>query len=203
MKEQDLQAAIAELKSILEDMKALLEWHKLKGFEAKQRLVTNLRFYDTTLNDLNNKYSEFLFEVVDPTFHDRAEKIRDSGKDNIIVAGLSYGQGSSREHAALCPMFMGVKAVIAKSFERIHTANLINFGIVPLIFKNEKDYEKISQGDELELPSIRDVISKGGSLMVKNKTNGAEFEVEYNLSDRQKKIILAGGTLAYMKNQST
>jgi len=149
------------------------------------------------------KYSEFLFEIVDPAFHDRAEKIRDGGKHNIIVAGLSYGQGSSREHAALCPMFMGVKAVIAKSFERIHTANLINFGIVPLIFKNEKDYEKISQGDELELPNIKNIINQGKALVVKNKTNGAEFEVEYNLSDRQKKIILAGGTLAFMKNQTS
>jgi aconitate hydratase len=149
------------------------------------------------------KYSEFLFEIVDPKFHDRAEKIRDSGKHNIIVAGLSYGQGSSREHAALCPMYMGVKAVIAKSFERIHTANLINFGIVPLIFKNERDYEKISQGDELELPNIKNIINQGKALVVKNKTNGAEFEVEYNLSDRQKKIILAGGTLAFMKNQTS
>jgi aconitate hydratase len=149
------------------------------------------------------KYSEFLFEIVDPEFHDRAEKIRDEGKHNIIVAGLSYGQGSSREHAALCPMFMGVKAVIAKSFERIHTANLINFGIVPLIFKNEKDYEKISQGDEVELIDIKNIINQGKTLMVKNKTNGAEFEVEYDLSDRQKKIILAGGTLAFMKKQSS
>jgi len=149
------------------------------------------------------KYSEFLFEIVDPAFHDRAEKIRESGKHNIIVAGLSYGQGSSREHAALCPMFMGVKAVIAKSFERIHTANLINFGIVPLIFKNEKDYEKISQGDELELPNIKNIINQGKTLVVKNKTNSAEFEVEYNLSDRQKKIILAGGTLAFMKKQTS
>ncbi len=149
------------------------------------------------------KYSEFLFEIVDPKFHDRAEKIRDSGKHNIIVAGLSYGQGSSREHAALCPMYMGVKAVIAKSFERIHTANLINFGIVPLIFKNERDYEKISQGDELELPNIKNIINQGKAVVVKNKTNGAEFEVEYNLSDRQKKIILAGGTLAFMKNQTS
>ena len=149
------------------------------------------------------KYSEFLFEIVDPTFHDRAEKIRDSGKHNIIIAGLSYGQGSSREHAALCPMYMGVKAVIAKSFERIHTANLINFGIAPLVFKNESDYEKISQGDELELPDIRGIIKQGGALIVENKTNGEKFEVEYNLSDRQKKIILAGGTLAYMKEKST
>ena len=148
------------------------------------------------------KYSEFLFEVVDPTFHDRAEKIRDSGKHNIIVAGLSYGQGSSREHAALCPMYMGVKAVIAKSFERIHIANLINFGIIPLIFKNESDYNKITQGDDIEMSDIRNIVRQGGALTVKNKTNGAEFEVEYNLSERQKEIILAGGTLAYMKSHS-
>ena len=148
------------------------------------------------------KYSEFSFEVVDPAFHDRAEKIRDSGKHNIFVAGLSYGQGSSREHAALCPMFMGTKAVIAKSFERIHTANLINFGIIPLTFKNEKDYEKIDQGDDLEISNIREIIEKGGALKVKDKTKGVEFEVDYNLSGRQKEIILAGGTLAFMKNKA-
>jgi len=148
------------------------------------------------------KYSEFLFEVVDPTFYERAKKIRDSGRDNIIVGGESYGQGSSREHAALCPMFMGVKAVIAKSLERIHTANLINFGIIPLIFKNEKDYDKIEQGDELEIPDVRKIIEKGDILKVKDTTKNFEFEVEYNLSDRQKEIILAGGTLAYMKNKA-
>lgn len=148
------------------------------------------------------KYSEFLFEVVDPTFHDRAEKIRDSGKDNIIVAGLSYGQGSSREHAALCPMFMGVKAVIAKSMERIHNANLINFGIIPLEFKDEKDYNGIDQGDELELPNVKEQIANGESVLVKNKTKGTEFEVVYHLSERQKEILLEGGTLAYMKNKA-
>jgi len=148
------------------------------------------------------KYSEFLFEVVDSDFYDRAKKIRDSGKHNIFVAGLSYGQGSSREHAALCPMFMGTKAVIAKSFERIHTANLINFGIVPLTFKNEKDYAKLDQGDNIEIPNIKDIIAKGRALKVINKTKGNEFEVEYNLSDRQKEIILAGGTLAFMKNKA-
>lgn len=148
------------------------------------------------------KYSEFLFEVVDSTFYERAKKIRDSGKHNIIVAGLSYGQGSSREHAALCPMYMGTKAVIAKSFERIHSANLINFGILPLTFKNESDYDTIEQGDELELPSVRDTIRDSGVLMVRNRTKGTEFEVEYNLSDRQRLILLAGGTLSYMKDQS-
>lgn len=148
------------------------------------------------------KYSEFLFEVVDPAFHDRAEKIRDSGKHNIIVAGLSYGQGSSREHAALCPMYMGVKAVIAKSLERIHNANLINFGIIPLNFKNEKDYEGIDQGDELEIPNVKKRLKDGGTIVVENKTKGTEFEVTYDLSERQKMILLAGGTLAYMKKQA-
>ena len=148
------------------------------------------------------KYSEFLFEVVDPKFYERAKKIKDMGKSNIIVAGLSYGQGSSREHAALCPMFMGTKAVIAKSFERIHTANLINFGIIPLTFKNDKDYDKIDQGDNIEISKVRENIQTGGKLFVKNSTKKIEFEVEYDLSDRQKEIILAGGTLAYMKNKS-
>jgi len=148
------------------------------------------------------KYSEFLFEVVDPNFYDRAKKIRDDGKSNIFIAGLSYGQGSSREHAALCPMFMGTKAVIAKSFERIHTANLINFGIIPLTFKNDTDYNKIEQGDDLEIPDVKTIIGNNESLKVKNKTKNTEFEVNYNLSDRQREIILAGGTLAYMKNKS-
>lgn len=144
------------------------------------------------------KYSEFVFEIVDPTFHDRAEVIRDGGKHNVIVGGLSYGQGSSREHAALCPMYLGVKAVIAKSLERIHLANLINFGIVPLTFKNDSDYDGIEQGDEIEIPEIRSAIEQAGALSVKNKTKGTEFEVECNLSDRQREIVLAGGTLAYM-----
>jgi len=148
------------------------------------------------------KYSEFLFEVVDTNFYERARQIKDSGKSNIIIAGLSYGQGSSREHAALCPMYMGTKAVIAKSFERIHTANLINFGIIPLTFKNEDDYGKIDQGDNIEIPNVRKIIGSGEKLIIKNVTKNFDFEVDYNLSDRQKKIILAGGTLAYMKNKS-
>jgi len=146
------------------------------------------------------KYSEFLFEVVDPTFHDRAKEIQESGKDNIIVAGLSYGQGSSREHAALCPMYMGVKAVLAKSMERIHNANLINFGILPLNFKDEKDYDGIDQADELEILNIKETLSKGKNIIVKNISKGTQFEATYDLSDRQKEILLAGGTLALMKN---
>ena len=145
------------------------------------------------------KYSEFLFEIVDPSFHDRAQKIQQTGKHNIIVGGESYGQGSSREHAALCPMFLGVKTVIAKSFERIHTANLINFGILPLTFADNKDFDTIDQGDTLEIPNIRAAIKEGGKIVVKNITKGSEFEAKATLSDRQREIMLAGGTLAYMK----
>jgi len=148
------------------------------------------------------KYSEFLFEIVDPTFHDRAQSIREAGKHNIIIAGVSYGQGSSREHAALCPMYMGVKAVIAKSLERIHKANLINFGIIPLTFANNADYNAVEQGDEIEIPNIRTIIKQGGKLVARNRSKDTEFEVVYDLSDRQKDTILAGGTLAYMKAQS-
>ena len=147
------------------------------------------------------KYSEFVFEIVDDTFYTRASEIRDNGKHNIIVGGLSYGQGSSREHAALCPMFLGVKAVIAKSFERIHSANLINFGIIPLTFKTESDYDQIDSGDELEIPDIRKVLSENKPLIVKNLTKGKQFEVNYELSERQKNILLAGGMLSYIKNK--
>ena len=129
------------------------------------------------------------------------QKYRDKGKHNLIVGGLSYGQGSSREHAALCPMFLGVKAVIAKSFERIHSANLINFGIIPLTFKTETDYDRIESGDEIQIPNIRTVISNNEPLIVKNITKKKDFEVNYELSERQRNIILAGGMLSYIKNK--
>ena len=146
------------------------------------------------------KYSEFLFEVVDPKFYERAKRIKESGLYNIIVAGLSYGQGSSREHAALCPMYMGVKAVIAKSLERIHKANLINFGILPLTFVNKDDYQSIDQGDHLEIPDVRTILSgTTNTLTVINITKKKEFTVTFDLSERDKHIILAGGSLNYIK----
>ena len=141
------------------------------------------------------KYSEFVFENVDADFAQRAQKNKEAGKQNIIIAGLSYGQGSSREHAAICPMYLGVRAVIAKSFERIHAANLINFGILPLIFHNESDYDKIEQGDDLEIAAVRKLIAAGSDLIIQNKTKGYSFSVTCNLSARQKQIVLAGGAL--------
>ena len=141
------------------------------------------------------KYSEFVFENVDASFARRALALKDAGQHNIIVAGLSYGQGSSREHAAICPMYLGVRAVLVKSLERIHAANLINFGILPLTFLNERDYDAIDQGDDLEITEARTAILEGKNLMVKNTTKGTSFPVSCALSSRQKQIILAGGAL--------
>ena len=141
------------------------------------------------------KYSEFVFENVDASFAKRAASVKETGKHNIIVAGLSYGQGSSREHAALCPMYLGVRAVIAKSFERIHAANLINFGIMPLTFATAGDYDEIDKNNELEIDAARNNISDGNNLLVQNKTKGTSFAVTCHLSARQKQILLAGGAL--------
>ena len=141
------------------------------------------------------KYSKYMFATLDHHFHKRAKVIQDRGKHNIIVAGHSYGQGSSREHAAICPMFLGVKVVMAKSFERIHTANLINFGIIPLTFKNEEDYDRISENDVLEISRIREIIRKGEKIIITNISTGMSFEVQYHLSERQKNILLAGGAI--------
>ncbi len=147
------------------------------------------------------KYSEFVFESVDPGFAGRAAKIKEEGRHNIIVAGLSYGQGSSREHAALCPMYLGVKVVIAKSFERIHASNLVNVGILPLVFRDEGDYNSIRQGDRLEIDNLREALEKGEEVRVKNLTGGYEFRTFLELTDRQVAIVLAGGALNYGKGR--
>jgi len=143
------------------------------------------------------KYAEFVFEIVDSTFPERCLTNKEKDIHNIIVAGLSYGQGSSREHAALCPMYLGVKAVLAMSIERIHHANLVNFGILPLIFKNEEDYNTIEKGDSLEMSKIIEELKAGKEITVRNLTKNKEFKVKYELSERQKDIILAGGLLPH------
>jgi len=141
------------------------------------------------------KYAEFVFERVDAEFAQRAKKNRDSELHNFIIAGESYGQGSSREHAAMCPMFLGVKAVVAKSFERIHQANLINFGIVPFTFERAEDYEKIAAGDRLLVEQARAAVDGNGRAVLRNATRGVDIAVRVNLSERQKRILLAGGLL--------
>lgn len=139
--------------------------------------------------------SQFCFAVCDTTF---AERCKAEGK-GFVIGGANYGQGSSREHAALVPLYLGVKAVITKSFARIHCANLINAGILPLNFKDEADYDKISQGDELSLPEIKNEILNDKPVTLKNLTTGDSYELKYDLSKRQKDIILAGGLLNYTR----
>ena len=142
------------------------------------------------------KYAEFVFEPVDPDFSSRALENKKRGVHNIIVGGESYGQGSSREHAALCPMYLGVKAVVAKSIERIHRGNLINFGILPLYFANPDDYDKIDQGDKVIIPDVRKaLIENTGKLVMKNLTKNIDIPLTFNLSDRERKIVLLGGML--------
>ena len=142
--------------------------------------------------------SQHCFTVCDEDFPRRAKNM---GK-SIIVGGSNYGQGSSREHAALAPLYLGIKAVLVKSFARIHRANLINAGILPLTFVNEADYDKINQGDEIVLADVRaDVEADMSHLTFVNKTTGAEIPVLCELTGRTKDIILAGGLLDYTREQ--
>ena len=138
--------------------------------------------------------SQFCFGVCDKTFPERAK----AAGQSIVVGGANYGQGSSREHAALVPLYLGVRAVIAKSFARIHAANLINAGILPLTFKNPDDYDKLSQGDVLSLSGIYAGMDKG-EIILKDETNGAEIALTCAFTARQKAMLKAGGLLAYTK----
>ena len=121
---------------------------------------------------------------------------------DIMVGGANFGCGSSREHAALVPLYLGIKAVIAKSFARIHVANLINFGIVPLTLENEEDYELLSERDELVIEGFREAISKKDYAVVKNKTTGRECSVRLSFTERQRAILLSGGLLNYTKRSA-
>jgi aconitate hydratase len=142
------------------------------------------------------KYAQYVFEQVDSTFPARCLQNRDKGIHNVIVAGESYGQGSSREHAAMCPMYLGVKTVVAKSFERIHAANLVNFGILPLLFVNPKDHDRIEAGAAVEAPDWRKCLEQGQPIQL--RISGQEpVPCTYNLSGRQRKILLAGGLLNF------
>jgi len=141
--------------------------------------------------------SEYIFERVDSGFYRRAKELG----GGFLVGGENYGQGSSREHAALAPMFLGIKAILAKSYARIHRSNLINFGILPLIFKNPEEFDRIRQGDQLRIKDIRDRLEKDGFLKIENVTQGRTFEVSHGLSQREMKIVLAGGLLNHTRNR--
>lgn len=141
------------------------------------------------------KISQHCFTVCDQHFPERAKMLGQS----IVVGGENYGQGSSREHAALAPLYLGVKAVLVKSFARIHRANLINAGILPLTFVDPADYEKINLGDQLELPYVKQEIMEGKNITVINRTLDEKFEAVCELTDRTRDIIIAGGLLDYTK----
>ena len=118
-----------------------------------------------------------------------------------MIGGSNYGQGSSREHAALVPLYLGIKAVVVKSFARIHCANLVNAGILPLTFAHAEDYDAIDQGDLLALPDIRDRLQKGEPIVLYNKTKDREIALCCDISERQRDILLAGGLLNYTREQ--
>ena len=143
--------------------------------------------------------AEYLFRYVDPTFVERV-KARGGG---FVVAAQNYGQGSSREHAALCPMFFGVKAVLAKSFARIHRDNLINYAVLPLAFSDEADYDALDPEDQLEMRDLRQRLEDGATrIPVYNRTKQTTFETTLELTDRERQIILAGGLLRYVGKES-
>ena len=144
------------------------------------------------------KLSEFCFTVCDKDFPERAKTLG----GGIILGGQNYGQGSSREHAALVPLYLGIRAVIAKSFARIHVANLINFGIVPMTLVCEADYDKLGEGDDLYIEGFADAIAKSDKAVLVNRKNGARVELALNFTARQREILLAGGTLNYTKLQN-
>ncbi len=143
------------------------------------------------------KIAEFVYDGVDPDFPERAKK--EGG--GFIVGGANYGQGSSREHAGLAPAYLGVRAKIVKGYARIHRANLINFGIVPLMFAHPDDYEGIAQGDELLIAEVRNQLKSGRRVVVKNVTSGREIECSHDLSPREVEIVLAGGKLNYTRQE--
>lgn len=137
--------------------------------------------------------SRFVFSRIDETYYERAMRYRGSG--SFVVGGMNYGQGSSREHAAIAPRYLGLRAVIAKGFARIHRQNLCNFGILPLTFVTPGDWEKIGQGDVLAIDAVRERMTRGTSIQVINKTKDEVYETEHAMSDRQVKMVLAGSLI--------
>ncbi|MFH1001926.1 MAG: aconitase family protein, partial [bacterium] len=142
--------------------------------------------------------SNYCLTPCDKDFPKRAKK----NKGGFIIAGINYGQGSSREHAALVPLYLGIKAVFAKSFARIHKTNLINSGIIPLIFKNPEDYDNVKEMDELLIENTLFQVKKG-IVKIKNLTNGKEYKMLLNITERQKEIIVQGGLLNLVKSKGS
>ncbi|MCK4753096.1 MAG: aconitate hydratase, partial [Planctomycetes bacterium] len=159
------------------------------------KLRSNVPEYAKVVFSCFNKESE-------STFAERALELKKEGLAGVIVASESYGQGSSREHAALCPMYLGVRAVIAKSIERIHKANLINFCIVPIEFAEPADYDKIKAGDQLQIDGLLEAVKSGNEVKITNRTSSFEFVGRLELSGRDREILLSAGLLNYTRKKS-
>jgi len=144
--------------------------------------------------------SKFSFDVVDPNYYDKAMDTRDEG-GHAVVGGKNYGQGSSREHAALAPRYLGLRVVIARDYARIHWQNLVNFGVLPLDFIDDQDYELFSQGDELRIDNIHDQVRSGSEVQVENATTGRTVTTRHRLSDRQQEVLFKGGMINWMKER--
>ncbi len=176
--------------------------------EAVIRLSDNVTTDDivpagTTLSNMRSNVpalSEHLFERVDTGFFGRITAARRNGRHGVIVAGENYGQGSSRERAALCPMYLGVRAVLVKSLARIHRDNLINYGVLPLLFEDKADYDRLEQGDLLEADALREQL-KARRVVVRNFTKKLDIPAILELSGREATILLAGGKLTYVRDK--
>ncbi len=153
------------------------------------------------------RYAKAVFnsfnEAGEPTFAERALELKEKGIAGIVVAGESYGQGSSREHAALCPMYLGVRVVIAKSIERIHRANLINFCIVPIEFADAEDYNRVNKGDRLHIENLKEAAANADEVRITDETAAMEFTGRLVLSRREREILLAGGLLSYTRQNKS
>lgn len=147
--------------------------------------------------------SKYAYQVVDENFIPKAEAAMNSHQGHMVIAGENYAQGSSREHAALAPRYLGQKAVVAKSYSRIGWQNLINFGIIPFEFKNQEDYDMIDEMDVLSFRNVRDYITNGGEYKIRNETRGLDIPVKVSISDRQKDLLLQGGVINQLKAELT
>ncbi len=144
--------------------------------------------------------SKFTFHLVDKEYYSRILPYQHKG--HFIVGGLNYGQGSSREHAAMSPRYLGVQAVLVKSFARIHGQNLVNFGVLPITFADRNDYSKIDQGDILEISDLRHALQSGNEIKVVNKTKNQVYLTQHTMSDRQIEVLLAGGIINLYRRNS-
>ena len=149
------------------------------------------------------KMAEFAFDVIDEGYPERASEVRDAG-GHFVLGGENYGQGSSREHAAIAPRYLGLRAVIAKNFARIHWQNLVNFGILPLEFVDGADYERVERGDVLVLDDLSSALEADErKLEVENTEKGERYQLTHHLSPRQVKVIVAGGLIPIFKEEAS